>query len=287
MSKEKKESDDVASNEEEITLKAAGSKRPAPEDDAEDEGKLTARREANRMHALKSRQRSKNLLHELQQTVHQLSNEKGELERQNAVLRAQVEVLQQQNRALLQSQQHFMMIPSSTNNPTQLQGIASNQMVPMSGFAFNPYMQTLGLQNLQAPPPTQLQQPAPAVQQSAAPTSGLEGLVAPAAQGQAGPAPPPAVAGVNPTNMAGGVNFAHFFNSQGATAGDANQQLLMQQQQQQLLLQLQQQQQHYLMRSQHAPLPNPVAAPNVASNNTNNGGNGGNDAHGFSNSMPV
>jgi hypothetical protein len=110
------------------------SKRPKdePEDDDasyEDDGiggggsgggdhdaKLLARREANRMHALKSRQRSKLLLSELQQTVAQLTNDKGALERQNAVLRAQVEVLQQQNRALLQSQQHLMMMPQPSAN---------------------------------------------------------------------------------------------------------------------------------------------------------------------------
>ena len=61
----------------------------------DDAKKLQARREANRMHAFKSRQRSKMLLAELQSTVEQLSTDKAELERHNAVLRAQVEVLQQ------------------------------------------------------------------------------------------------------------------------------------------------------------------------------------------------
>jgi hypothetical protein len=77
----------------------------------EQEAKMQARREANRMHAFKSRQRSKLLLGELQVNMQQLSSEKSELERQNAVLRAQVEVLQQQNRALLQSQQQLMLLP--------------------------------------------------------------------------------------------------------------------------------------------------------------------------------
>lgn len=82
-------------------------KRPMTEDsDAE---KLAARREANRIHALKSRQRSKALLQELQRTVTQLSGEKAELERENAVMRAQIEVLQQQNLALTQSQRMLLM----------------------------------------------------------------------------------------------------------------------------------------------------------------------------------
>jgi hypothetical protein len=104
---------------------SGGRKRSAEEDandtaEADDDGehldeqdaKLQARREANRMHALKSRQRSKQLLSELQVSLQQLSAEKGELERQNAVLRAQVEVLQQQNRALLQSQQQLVATPA-------------------------------------------------------------------------------------------------------------------------------------------------------------------------------
>ena len=82
-------------------------KRPLPDDsDAE---KLAARREANRIHALKSRQRSKALLQELQRTVTQLSGEKAELERENAVMRAQIDVLQQQNIALTQSQRMLLM----------------------------------------------------------------------------------------------------------------------------------------------------------------------------------
>lgn len=78
------------------------------EEAALDEAKLQARREANRIHAFKSRQRSKMLLQELQTTVETLNKEKGEIERQNAVLRAQVEVLQQQNTSLMQNQQMMM-----------------------------------------------------------------------------------------------------------------------------------------------------------------------------------
>eukprot|EP00977_Amphora_coffeiformis_P019645 scaffold7349_cov173-Amphora_coffeaeformis.AAC.126 len=84
-------------------------KRPLPDDGEGDADKLAARREANRIHALKSRQRSKALLQELQRTVTQLSGEKSELERENAVMRAQIEVLQQQNIALTQSQRMLLM----------------------------------------------------------------------------------------------------------------------------------------------------------------------------------
>ena len=70
--------------------------------------RIATRREANRMHALKSRQRSKALLQDLQNSVTVLNGEKADLERQNAILRAQVDVLSQQNRALLQSQQQMM-----------------------------------------------------------------------------------------------------------------------------------------------------------------------------------
>ena len=73
-------------------------KRPAaPEPDHR-------RREANRLHALKSRQRSKQLLTDLQASVDQLQKDKVDLERQNTVLRAQVDVLKQQNAMLVQSQ---------------------------------------------------------------------------------------------------------------------------------------------------------------------------------------
>ncbi|KAL7577739.1 hypothetical protein ACA910_010503 [Epithemia clementina (nom. ined.)] len=83
-------------------------KRPNPSGEDETE-KLAARREANRVHALKSRQRSKALLQELQRTVELLNGEKSEMERENAVLRAQVEVLQQQNLALTQSQRMLLV----------------------------------------------------------------------------------------------------------------------------------------------------------------------------------
>jgi hypothetical protein len=92
---------------EENTNAMNSKKRPVPDDS--DSEKLAARREANRIHALKSRQRSKALMQELQRTVSHLSGEKADLERQNAVLRAQIEVLQQQNIALTQSQRMLLM----------------------------------------------------------------------------------------------------------------------------------------------------------------------------------
>ena len=93
-------------------------KRPAEDTAEEDEKKLQARREANRMHAFKSRQRSKILLQELQQTVETLRKDKSELERQNAVLRAQVDVLNQQNASLMQHQQIILARAGGTASAT-------------------------------------------------------------------------------------------------------------------------------------------------------------------------
>jgi hypothetical protein len=143
----------------------------------DDEQKLQSRREANRMHAFKSRQRSKSLLAELQTTVEQLSAEKSELERHNAVLRAQVEVLHQQNLTLLQNQQQMVMqqqqyqqqqmqppapaMPPPGNNPPATWPPANAQVQPpaapmseqqqqqaqaqnmFSSFAGNPFMASL------------------------------------------------------------------------------------------------------------------------------------------------
>ena len=107
-------------------------KRPISDNDSDAE-KLAARREANRIHALKSRQRSKALLQELQRTVTQLSGEKAELERENAVMRAQIEVLQQQNLALTQSQRMLLMRAGAG----QLGGTQSpaNAAAAMTSFA--------------------------------------------------------------------------------------------------------------------------------------------------------
>ena len=106
-------------------------KRPNPSSsgDGDDETeKLAARREANRVHAFKSRQRSKALLQELQRAVELLSGDKSELERENAVLRAQVDVLQQQNLALTQSQRMLLIRagqPSFTTGAAALAGSAA------------------------------------------------------------------------------------------------------------------------------------------------------------------
>jgi hypothetical protein len=83
--------------------------------------KIQARREANRQHAFKSRQRNKVLLSELQQTVQQLAAAKSDLERHNAILRAQVEVLQQQNLSLLQNQNQTNSSVSTQQNQMLLQ----------------------------------------------------------------------------------------------------------------------------------------------------------------------
>lgn len=90
-------------------------KRPAPQTQEDEAERIAARREANRIHALKSRQRSKAQLQDLQRKVEELSGEKSELERENAVLRAQVEVLQQQNLALTQAQR-VMLFQANQGN---------------------------------------------------------------------------------------------------------------------------------------------------------------------------
>jgi len=95
-----------------VTAEEPDAKKPKTTDPTrtpEEEAKVQARREANRMHAFKSRQRSKQLLSDLQTTVEQLQKEKSELERHNAVLRAQVDVLHQQNLTLLQNQQQMLL----------------------------------------------------------------------------------------------------------------------------------------------------------------------------------
>lgn len=105
-------------------------------DPESDRKKLQARREANRVHAFKSRQRSKHLLSELQTTVNELAKDKSELERHNAVLRAQVEVLQQQNLSLLQNQQQMMLQQKGSSQlPPSLAGHAAG-----FNFASNPFM---------------------------------------------------------------------------------------------------------------------------------------------------
>jgi len=90
-----------------------------PPNSSDDYKKMQARRDANRVHASKSRQRSKLLFTDLQATVQQFSRDKSELERHNAVLRAQVEVLQQQNFALMQNQQQMLLQQQPPSAPQQ------------------------------------------------------------------------------------------------------------------------------------------------------------------------
>jgi hypothetical protein len=99
------------------------------DDDENDSFKIKSRREANRLHALKSRQRSKQLLSDLQTTVGQLKSDKQDLERQNSVLLAQVDVLQQQNYKLLQGQQMLLAQNPSMAAPSSM---AQNQITPSS-----------------------------------------------------------------------------------------------------------------------------------------------------------
>lgn len=126
----------------------SGSKRSAADADPPNEIRSAARREANRMHALKSRQRSKALMMDLQGSVANLTREKSDLERQNVVLRAQVDVLSQQNRALLQSQQH--MFTGINQQPQQLP-----QTVHSMGMPHPPMHDMSLLANVQHQPPAQ------------------------------------------------------------------------------------------------------------------------------------
>jgi len=137
------------------------------EPEESEDAKLLARREANRMHALKSRQRSKMLLGELQGTVTQLQAEKVELERQNAVLRAQVDVLQQQNRALLQSQQQLLLFPpgggaaaaGSSGAPSGTTGFPAGFNPSMMPGMFGAAAAGMAAGGPTPPPPQQQQQP--------------------------------------------------------------------------------------------------------------------------------
>jgi hypothetical protein len=120
----------------EETKKRTSEEAQLQDDPESDRKKLQQRREANRVHAFKSRQRSKHLLSELQTTVNELAKDKSELERHNAVLRAQVEVLQQQNLSLLQNQQQMML--QQKGSPQIPQSLAGHS----AGFNFasNPFM---------------------------------------------------------------------------------------------------------------------------------------------------
>ena len=124
-------------------LSAENKKRTTEEADLEDDPesdrkKLQQRREANRVHAFKSRQRSKHLLTDLQTTVNELAKDKSELERHNAVLRAQVEVLQQQNLSLLQNQQQMML--QQQKSPAQLPQSMAGHAAGFNFAASNPFM---------------------------------------------------------------------------------------------------------------------------------------------------
>jgi nitroreductase len=130
----------------EASLPTATTNGVEGEDEEGQPPKFLSRREANRIHAFKSRQRSKHLLQELQQLVTQYNYEKLELERQNAVLTAQVEVLQQQNMTLLQSHPP-PAAPTMYAAPPNSQANATHQ-----------WLQTL-LQAVSAAQPQQQQQP--------------------------------------------------------------------------------------------------------------------------------
>jgi hypothetical protein len=122
------------------------------DDDENDSFKIKSRREANRLHALKSRQRSKQLLSDLQTTVGQLKSDKQDLERQNSVLLAQVDVLQQQNYKLLQGQQMLlaqnpsMAAPSSMGQNQSMAATPSSMAGGLSSSAYSGLQQQPGMQ---------------------------------------------------------------------------------------------------------------------------------------------
>jgi hypothetical protein len=66
----------------------------------EEAARVEFRRAANRLHACKSRQRSKNFRSELKLEISQLKQDKEELERANAVLSGKIEILMSENQQL-------------------------------------------------------------------------------------------------------------------------------------------------------------------------------------------
>jgi hypothetical protein len=110
----------VVKSEEDVqeeSLNPIGGKRKALPEDTEDAARLDTRRAANRLHAFKSRQRSKNLALELQQQVEELQKDMTELERTNAVLGGKIEVLMMENQQLLFNQQMMSQRPQQMTAP--------------------------------------------------------------------------------------------------------------------------------------------------------------------------
>jgi hypothetical protein len=116
--------------------------------------KVQARREANRLHAFKSRQRTKNLLVELQQTVTKISQEKSELERKNAALTAQVDILQQQYLTLLQNLQQQQQIPQHVvgNAANMIPCLPGSGAVPLQQLPLQQHLLALQQQQQQSLP---------------------------------------------------------------------------------------------------------------------------------------
>ena len=79
----------------------------------EEAARVEFRRAANRLHACKSRQRSKNFRSELKLEISQLKQEKEELERANAVLSGKIEILMSENQQL--GLNHQMLVQQRGN----------------------------------------------------------------------------------------------------------------------------------------------------------------------------
>lgn len=79
----------------------------------EEAARVEFRRAANRLHACKSRQRSKNFRSELKLEISQLKQDKEELERANAVLSGKIEILMSENQQL--GLNHQMLVQQRGN----------------------------------------------------------------------------------------------------------------------------------------------------------------------------
>jgi hypothetical protein len=79
----------------------------------EEAARVEFRRAANRLHACKSRQRSKNFRSELKLEISQLKLDKEELERANAVLSGKIEILMSENQQL--GLNHQMLVQQRGN----------------------------------------------------------------------------------------------------------------------------------------------------------------------------
>lgn len=97
-------SEDLTDNSIESTHKYNGNQKRKYlqfEQEEDEEAKLAAKREYNRLNAAKNRKRQKELIASLQDQVKTTTDRMGDLERENEVLKVQVKSLREQNELLL------------------------------------------------------------------------------------------------------------------------------------------------------------------------------------------